>query len=413
MSVHTFFEALGYTDEADESAANETTEETTEQFSQTSQLDNSSNSSSISSSSSSNEPFTSLCHIISQKNLTKFSLLLNKSTTFKAGQINPKVINDILLKCISISNLDEASSSSAEIEVEESPDGCEFIELLMYKLYSTPCYFVCWDVTTCKSICRLFLRRKRQFTPYTMCFLLRANDVCLIGQVIELNLLGQYCNGDCRNWHLMFVASYQERFFSDCFKNFYEGLVARVLLLCRLRCSLEQKRYFLTWFAGSLHLYSEEYFLNNKEASFKQVIVKLFESLILNGLLSQLEFKSLFHMLVKRIEDIRLSVDKSKYNRQQSPAQPQPSVASKVFQQQQPVAVLAKSCLSAHLPELNALFPLSLKNRSRLAIKQHLTKYTKEVIDKLNLPPNLKRFLFFEAECESALSILHFLKDGK
>jgi hypothetical protein len=345
-----------------------------------------------------NEAFANLCQIISDKKLHKFELLLNRKTNINFSQINPKVINDILLKCISISRLDndddEVNHAADEI------DGCEFIELLMFKIYSTPCYFVCWDDITCKSIIRIYLKRKRQITPYTLCFLLRSNDINLINQVVELNLVETFCRGDCSDWHLMFVASYQERFFSDCFRSFYEGLLARIILICRLRCSLEQKRYFLTWFAGSLHLYSDEYFHKNDEMNFKRALIMLFEGLILNGLLNLKEFNSLFQMLVKRNEDILVLLDKRRNPSNTTSPPPLQSHASS-----------NKSCLSNQLPILESLFPLTLKNLSRLALKRNLKAYTKSYIDQLSLPPNLKRFLFFENECEMAFKCLNHVKN--
>lgn len=325
--------------------------------------------------------FTSLCKIITDKKLEKFKLLLDRKTNFNFSQINPKIINDILLKCISISLQNN----------ENDIDGCEFIELLMLKIYSTSCYFVCWDDSTCKSIINIFLKRQRQLTPSTLTFLLRSNDINLVNQVVELNLVESFCKGDCNDWHLMFVASYQERFFSDSFRNFYEGLLSRIICICRLRCSLERKRCFLTWFAGSLHLYSDEYFLKKDEASFKRALILLFESLILNGLLNLKEFHSLFQMLVKRNEDMLVLLDKRK-----NPNNSESSSSN-------------KSCLSTQMPILESLFPLTLKNLSRLAIKQKINIYTKSHIDKLSLPPNLKRFLFFENECEMAFkSLSHF-----
>ena len=337
------------------------------------------------------QAFASLLQTIADKKINKFKLLLNRKTNFNFSQINPKIINDILLKCISISGLDTAYQCTYN-DVDEI-DGCEFIELLMSKIYSTSCFFVCWDDTTCKSIIRIYLKRKRQLTPSTLTFLLRSNDMNLVNQVFELNLVETFCQGDACDWHLMFVASYQERFFSDSFKNFYEGLLSRIILICRLRCSLEQKRCFLTWFAGSLHLYSDEYFLKNDETSFKRALIMLFESLILNGLLNLKEFQSLFQMLVKRNEDMLVLLDKRKY-----PPNNSESNSSN------------KPCLSFQMPILQSLYPLSLKNLSRLVLKQNLKAYTKSSIDKLRLPPHLKRFLYFENECEMAFKSLSHVK---
>lgn len=229
----------------------------------------------------------------------------------------------------------------------------------------------------------------------------------------------------------MFVASYQERFFTHYFDTIFEGFLARFVLLCKLRCSLNQKRFFLTWFAGSLHLYTDEYFLQNEECRFNYVLVKLFESLILNGLLTNSDFLNLSNMLAKRnVELVQLNLSKN-YTSSSSSANNSRTAAaaasSRTIQTRdllnskfktsletnadaEPSSVVSLSNVSSYFPVLDGLFPLSLKNNCRLAIKRSMTKYTRNEIDRLPLPSNLKRFVYFDNECESIYKCLEQIK---
>ena len=101
-------------------------------------------------------------------------------------------------------------------------------------------------------------------------------------------------------------------------KNFplFEGFVCRFILLSKLNCLPEQKRSFLTWFAGSLHLYADEFLLKSEEECFKHVLAKLFEGLILNGLLNNSEFKNFYRMLIRRNEEMITALNNSYYSNQ-------------------------------------------------------------------------------------------------
>lgn len=205
----------------------------------------------------------------------------------------------------------------------------------------------------------------------------------------------------------MFVASYQERFFTHYFDTIFEGFLARFILLCKLRCSLSQKRFFLTWFSGSLHLYTDEYFLQNEESRFKYVLIKLFQSLILNGLVTNTDFLSLSKMLAKRNEEL-VSLNMTKFYATETvalPTAPGPVVFSSSSVNRAAMdddfSMNSSKLSNNYFFYLDIMFPLSLKNACRLAIKRSMVKYTKNQIEKLPLPTNLKRFVFFEPECES------------
>ena len=125
-------------------------------------------------------------------------------------------------------------------------------------------------------------------------------------------------------------------------------------------------RSFLTWFAGSLHLYADEYFLQSDEACFKNVLAKLFEGLILNGLLTNSEFKNFYQMLIKRNEEM-LSVLNGSYINQQHSYNNHQTVSDDSNKKDE----LKQQC---YFPNLNLLFPLTLKNICRLAVKRQMTK---------------------------------------
>jgi len=333
----------------------------------------------------------SLRLLIKERNHEKFQQSLDEQDDFcKIASLKPRLINETLLDCL-------CGSSKTPLHDPTVWDGCDFIEALMRKLHTSQCYFISWD-DTCKSIVRVFIAQQRQFTQFTLCFLLRCFDLTLIKSVFDSELVDVHCLGNCQNWHLMFVASYQERFFTSSIDNIFEGFMCRFVLLCKLRCLLEQKRSFLTWFAGSLHLYADEYFLQSDEGRFKQVLAELFRGLILNGLLSDNEFKNFYQMLVKRNKEM-LSVLYS------NSAANQANNAQFYFnntKSNNSNDCLNKSNSKCYFPHLDSLFPLSLKNICRLVIKQKMTKYTRASIECLPLPNNLKKFIFFEIECDNA-----------
>lgn len=343
--------------------------------------------------------WTQLRSSIIEKDLEKFEFLLNDQIE-EIKQIKPRNLNEILLDCLKI------------YQDPLKPNGCDFIEHFMYKLSITNCHFVCWD-DSCKSIVQLYLDTKHNFSPYSICFLLRCYDLELIKNVFDLDLINPSLMGECENWHLMFVASYQERFFTHCFDTIFEGFLARFILICKLRCSLKHKRSFLTWFAGSLHLYTDEYFLQNEESRFKFVLVKLFECLILNGLLSNNEFKNLLNMLMKRNEEMLLTLNsKSITGAFNSSSNNNQQMVTEEMLKEDSMKTSNNNNNNKlnYFPNLDSLFPLSLKNTCRLVIKRSMTKFTRSQIDTLPLPSNLKKFIFFEFECESVYKSFYLMK---
>ena len=285
------------------------------------------------------------CSIV-ENDLDRFKSCVNEKDL---SDIRPRFINEAVREC-----------------QKNEMNGCEFLEILMKQLYIGHCYFECWQ-ETCKCVVRQYIKKSKQFTPFTIYFLLRCYDINLTRLVFELELLEEHCKGDCQDWHLMFVASYQERFSAHCFDNILEGFISRFILLCKLRCSLAHKRTFLNWFCGSLHLYSEEYILNKDESRFKVVLIKIFEALVLNGLINNEEYRNLYEMLTKR------------------------------------QILLETPTTDTIFPNVNSFYPLSLKNWCRLTIKRSMSIYSRKFIDKLLLPANLKRFIFFDYECENAI----------
>lgn len=362
--------------------------------------------------------FEQLKSSICLRDMSKFHATLDEQT-IAIGLLKPRLINEILLQCIKISSIEPSTSPppAPSTSYNKLIDGTEFIESFMFKLHTLKCYFVFSD-DTCKSVVKLFVAQNRQFSPYSVNFLLRCHDLELIRQVFDLNLVSDKCSGDCSNWHLMFVASYQERFFTHYFDTIFEGFLARFILLCKLRCSLSQKRFFLTWFAGSLHLYTDEYFLQNEECRFKYVLVHLFESLILNGLLTNSDFVNLSNMLAKRNQELAQINSFKNYSsnshHQQNHLKKVNEAATSLNLEEASTASSSKSADSSgknsYFPILDGIFPLSLKNSCRLAVKRSMIKYTKNEIDKLPLPTNLKRFVFFDHECESIYKCFEQIK---
>lgn len=336
--------------------------------------------------------WTELRLAISNRDLATFKQCIDQQNNLsKFASLKPRLINETLLDCLT------QSCQSPLDSLKPSPDGCDFIEFLMFKLHESQCYFVSWD-ESCKSIVRVYVHQRRQFSPFTLCFLFRCYDLELLKSVFDHDLVDTLCYGNCQNWHLMFVASYQERFFTSSNENIFEGFICRYILLNKLRCLLEQKRSFLTWFAGSLHLYADEYFLQNEETRFKYVLAKLFEGLILNGLLNNSEFKNFYQMLIKRNEEM-LSFLNANYNINSV----QPNESSDITDGH--LVEQADAQKSKFFPNMDLLFPLTLKNVCRLVIKQKMSQYTRGQVEQLPLPNNLKRFIYFDNECDAAFKI--------
>lgn len=333
--------------------------------------------------------WTDLRVAINNLDLKKFTICISEQKNFyKIASLKPRLVNETLQDCLT------KASSVPIINKAGNLDGCDFIEVFMNKLHESQCFFFSWD-ETCKSIVRVFINQRRQFSSFTICFLLRCYDLELLKEVFENDLVDSVCFGNCKNWHIMFVASYQERFFSSSIENIFEGFMCRYILLSKLRCSLDQKRSFLTWFAGSLHLYADEYFLQSDEACFKNVLAKLFEGLILNGLLTNSEFKNFYRMLIKRNEEM-LSVLNGSYNNHHLYNSNQLN-----NEESQKNSQIDKKQQACYFPNLNLLFPLTLKNICRLVVKRHMTKYTRGHVECLPLPNNLKRFICFDNECDA------------
>lgn len=328
---------------------------------------------------------------IKQRDLDMFKSCIEKQDNFnQIASLKPRLINETLKECL---------AQTSRNSMKDKEDGCEFIEVLMEKLHNVQCHFVSWD-DICKSVVQVYIDQCRQFTTFTLCFLLRCYNLELLQQVFRNNLVDNFCHGNCENWHLMFVASYQERFFTGSIENIFEGFMCRLVLLSKLRCWLEQKRSFLTWFAGSLHLYADEYFLQNDEKKFKYVLAKLFEGLILNGLLTYSEYKNFYQMLIKRNEEMLCTVNFG-YNGQASTSSNEFKACEEpeknLIQNSQESSCLKSKC---YIPNLELLYPLSLKNICRLVVKRNMKSYTRSHVESLPLPNNLKKFVLFDNECE-------------
>lgn len=150
--------------------------------------------------------------------LDKFRATLDEQTV-AISLLKPRLINEILLQCIKISSIDPVVSCcgalqpsiitstavvSTSLSRSSSPksnltDGTEFIETFMFKLHPLKCFFLFSD-DTCKSVVKLFVAQNRQFSPYSLNFLLRCHDLELIRQVFDLNLMSEKCSGDCHDW---------------------------------------------------------------------------------------------------------------------------------------------------------------------------------------------------------------------
>lgn len=124
-----------------------------------------------------------------ERNLAKFETILNEQAV-TISRLKPRLIDDVLVQCILISNVEEAN---------EPADGVEFIETLALKLHTLKCYLVFSD-ETCRSVVSLYVARQRQFSPYSINFLLRCHDLQLVSRVFDLNLVSERCSGDCLNW---------------------------------------------------------------------------------------------------------------------------------------------------------------------------------------------------------------------
>lgn len=339
---------------------------------------------------------------IKQRDLVKFKSCIEKQENFnQIASLKPRLINETLKECL--------AQASKESMTNDEKDGCEFIEVLMHKLHNVQCHFVSWDDIS-KSVVEVYIDQSRHFSTFTLCFLLRCYNLELIQKVFKSNLVDRFCHGNCENWHLMFVASYQERFFTGSIENIFEGFMCRLVLLSKLRCWLEQKRSFLTWFAGSLHLYADEYFLQNDEKKFKYVLAKLFEGLILNGLLTNTEYKNFYQMLIKKNEEMLSTVNCS-YNGQSFNQDHESDEPEKALNNSQESSNLLKS--NCYIPNLELLYPLSLKNICRLVVKRNMKKYTRSHVESLSLPNNLKKFVLFDNECDLVFkSANSFLKSN-
>ena len=154
--------------------------------------------------------WTDLRQAIKTLDLPKFTSHTNQYANFsKTALLKPRLINETLQDCISHA---------------PSPLGCDFIELLMAKLHQSQCVYFASSDEICRSIVCLYIVQRRQFSPFTICFLLRCYDLKLLQSVFEHNLVDSLCFGNCHNWHIMFVASYQERFYSSSNEGLFEGM---------------------------------------------------------------------------------------------------------------------------------------------------------------------------------------------
>lgn len=280
--------------------------------------------------------------------------------------LKPNILNEIVTKCLKITS-------------PNFPNGCDFLELFMYKLGLSELKYITCDESS-KPIVNMYLLNKKKFSHSSVFFLFRCNDLNLINQIVQNKLLDSLTT--CENWHLLFVTSYQERFFNPHFTNTFEGFMVKYILICKLKCSLSYRRSCLAWFAGSMHLYTDEYFLQNEEKRLKYSLFKLFEALILNGLLHKIEYQSLIKMLNNRNEEIQQALSQKNLFANQANSKQDKET-------------------NFNFPSLDCLFPLSLKNLCRIEIKRGLKHYSSHHIQQLYLPESLKRFVFFEDECLS------------
>jgi hypothetical protein len=326
------------------------------------------------------ELWLKLTESIKTKQLRKFEQLIKRPEN---GEMGKTLINEILLKCI---------EHAAVSETPDQNDGVDFIECFMKNMYTQPCYFVCWDCMTCKKIVAKYLAQKRKFSHYSIGFLLRCNDIDLINKYFDSDLAGEQF---CSNWHIMFITSYKEKFYTECKDRSREGFMCRFILLCRLRCPLENKRKFLIWFAGLIYLYSDEYFYRIDESHIKTLIPILFDALIINGMLTYNEMKNLFQMLVDRNNHIKNII---KPNRTKSD-----NIDKNELQNANSEKTIIPD-ISYLYTIYSAKYPFSLKNLCRIAIKNSMIKYTRANIEQLRLPANLKRFLYYESEIQRTMN---------
>jgi hypothetical protein len=119
-------------------------------------------------------------------------------------------------------------------------------------------------------------------------------------------------------------------------------------------------------FSGLLYVYGGVFCLKEEGSRVKIVLRNLFESLILNGLLTYGELK-------------RLSINAARNSK--------------------------STDLTTEYPNLLSKFPLSLQNFCRLVIKNNMKRYTRDYVHQLPLPFHLKRFVYFESECENVLKV--------
>jgi hypothetical protein len=328
-----------------------------------------------------------LSQSIKLKYLQKFEQIISRPEN---GQMGKTVINEILLKCI---------ENAALTEKPDRNDGVDFIECFMRKTYMQSCYFVCWNCTTCRKIVEIYLAQKRKFTHYSIGFLLRCNDIDLINKYLDSELVGEEF---CSNWHIMFFTSYREKFYSDCLDRSREGFLCRFILLCRLRCSLENKRLFLIWFAGLIYLYTDEYFYRSDQSHIKTIILILFDALMLNGILTYNEMKNFFELLVNRNEYIKNLFENCR--NPDSLGNSNADYNNKNNESQQNTQKVFIPDMSHFYSIYTKKYPFTLKNLCRIVIKNSMRKYTRKNIEKLTLPTTVKRFLYYEPEIEKTMS---------
>jgi len=335
---------------------------------------------------------------IAANDLQQFGFNISTKSFIEEAALHPRLLNRAIVEC-----------------AKSKHHWYDFLEFLMRQLGVNNCFFEC-SQDVCRTVVKLHVSTKRQITPYTLYFLLRCYDANLVRLAFEHELLDDYCSGQCDNWHLMFVASYQERFTAHCFNSVLESYVTRMILLSQLKCSLNQKRNFLTWFAATLHLHFDEFMKQRKV--FRLVMAKLFEMLVWNGLINDQEMLNLIDMLISRGQEVKESsseatlIDKcesqfddaflEKYNsiNQNFNAMPSGSELN--------VNMLQHGAKRAAF--LSDVFPLSLKNLCRLNVKRYLNVYTRKSVTELKLPTQLKHFLLFDDECLKAIEFLNAKK---
>jgi hypothetical protein len=310
-------------------------------------------------------------------------------------------VDDILFKCLRVAEQQQCHQQQHAL-----------VELLMQRLHSAKSNFIGCD-DTCKIMLKFYTGHNLKLSKHSLGFLLRCSDLECVRSVLDNELIdspppdtfradGGDTGFDNRaNWDTMFMVSYQDRL-TNSLASLYSGFLSRSLLVYRLRCPRSHNRAFLTWFAGSLHLCIDESFMHNERPLFKFALFKIFEALVLNGLLDHAKFTSLINMIVSNHLEAMDIVCSRKRVLGVSAANGSSTADESPLEK-----------MNGYFAELRAICPLSLKSLARVTIKHSLKSYSRASVEQLHLPAYLKRFVLFEAECESIYAGSRLAKSGE